>query len=64
MAKLKMVCDLCGSDEVTCDATAVWSVEDQRWELSGLLQNGTCDHCGDGVSICQETISEETVTDQ
>ena len=45
MRKIK-VCSHCLSSNVTQDALSRWSVEDQKWELSGELDNTDCDDCG------------------
>jgi ribosomal protein L37AE/L43A len=41
------VCDKCGSEDVTRDATAAWSFEDQRWELAGCMDAAYCEDCGE-----------------
>ena len=48
-----VTCRECGGEGVTRDAVVRWSVEDQKWELSGIFDNADCDDCG-------ETKLEET----
>lgn len=45
--KIKPVCTICGSDEVTRDAIVRWDVEAQTWIISSLLEDLQCDHCGE-----------------
>lgn len=45
MRKVTYVCERCGSDNVVRDANAVWSVEDQRWELGGCMDAAYCEAC-------------------
>lgn len=45
MPKLKMVCPYCGSEDVTRDALARWSVEEQKWEVSSELDSMQCEAC-------------------
>lgn len=46
MHLLKPKCKYCGSTDITCDALARWSAEQQQWEVSSLLDNNDCDNCG------------------
>lgn len=59
MAKIKIVCSQCGSDDVRRDAYAAWSVEAQDWELSSVFDQGTCEVCGDEATL-EEVEIEET----
>jgi len=43
----KPVCSRCGSDEISCDATAAWNVETQAWELSGHFDLKICLDCSE-----------------
>lgn len=46
MAKLKMVCRRCGSDDVLADAYAAWNVETQKWEVESTFdKGGHCNAC-------------------
>lgn len=46
MARIKIICPICGSEDISKDASARWSVEDQRWELGGEQDCETCGNCG------------------
>ena len=46
MPKIKMICPYCGSDDVTRDALARWSVPEQKWEVSSELDTMQCEACG------------------
>lgn len=48
----KPVCNNCGSDDITCDATARWDVDTQNWELSGTFDSKTCGNCGYEKDYC------------
>lgn len=53
--KVKLVCDKCGSTEISRDASAQWNEDTQDWELCGLQDNMTCETCGnDGNYIVKE----------
>ena len=43
--RLQPVCLRCGSDALVRDASAVWSVPEQRWELVGTYDSTTCQAC-------------------
>lgn len=43
--KLRMVCEDCGSEEVTRDAWAQWNVEMQDWELGAVFDYAYCHRC-------------------
>lgn len=59
MGKIKKVCCRCGSDDVTKDALAKWSNEDQRWELAVVLDSGNCDACGAELRYVNDALLEE-----
>lgn len=46
-SRIALVCATCGSIDLTRDALTRWSVEQQRWELRGLLDSVTCEQCGE-----------------
>lgn len=47
MAKrIKLVCNTCGGDDITFDASARWNVETQEYEMTGLYDNKDCQDCG------------------
>ena len=43
--KVRMVCEDCGSEEVTRDAWAQWNVETQDWELGAVFDYAYCHRC-------------------
>jgi DNA-directed RNA polymerase subunit RPC12/RpoP len=47
------VCSTCGSDDVSRDALAAWSVPEQRWELQTELDNANCERCGDETRLIE-----------
>jgi len=49
--RIKIVCAKCGSENVTRDTLARWSVADQKWEVSSELDNFDCDDCCNEVSV-------------
>lgn len=52
MCDVKMVCSRCGSEDVTRDAVARWSVEAQEWRLCGVYDNTDCQECGGECDVC------------
>jgi hypothetical protein len=40
------ICSTCGSDDVSRDALAEWSVAEQKWELKTEFDNANCERCG------------------
>jgi hypothetical protein len=40
-----MVCNSCGSDEVSRDAWADWDVKNQQWVLGSVFDYGHCHNC-------------------
>ena len=56
----KMICAECGSDDVWIDATAVWDVENQNWELGSMFQQEVCRKCETEVKIIEAEYSVET----
>jgi hypothetical protein len=43
--KVQMVCEHCGSEEVTRDAWAQWNAETQDWELGAVFDYAYCHRC-------------------
>ena len=41
----KQACEECGSTDVSVDACAVWSEQEQAWELSAVFDNAYCNNC-------------------
>jgi len=40
-----MVCNVCGSDEVSRDAWADWHVKNQQWVLGAVFDYAHCHRC-------------------
>jgi hypothetical protein len=51
--RLTMVCGTCGSDEVTRDAWAEWSVEAQGWALGAVFEQAFCHRCQRAARIVE-----------
>lgn len=51
MAKLNMVCSVCGSKDVVRDAWAEWDFEAQEWVLQNVFDNAYCETCEGECSI-------------
>lgn len=54
MSSLKriFICATCGSENISADAIAYWSKEEQEWKISGLMDEGhSCDDCGADVTL-------------
>lgn len=48
--KVKPVCGVCGSDDITLDGFATWNTEKQEWVLSQTYEdNFWCNKCDDGL---------------
>jgi hypothetical protein len=45
------VCQTCGSDDVWLDANAVWSPEDDCWELLNVFDAAWCNACDGECTI-------------
>lgn len=43
---IEYVCEICGSNNVTSDATAAWNIETQQWEICGVMDSSGCNNCG------------------
>ena len=46
-----MICEDCGSEEVTRDAWAEWSVEAQGWVLGAVFDYAFCHRCQGSTHI-------------
>jgi hypothetical protein len=44
-AKVRMVCETCGSEDVMHDAWAVWDTGTQEWVLGAVFDYMHCDNC-------------------
>lgn len=45
-ARMRPICARCGSEAIVRDASAVWSVAGQCWELAGTYDSTACQDCG------------------
>lgn len=43
--KLRMVCETCGSEDVSHDAWGDWDVEEQNWVLRTMFDYAHCHAC-------------------
>lgn len=59
MARIKIVCSRCGSDDVTRDGILTWSVSGQCWEVCSELDATNCNACdGDEVDLDEVDLDE------
>lgn len=57
---IKKVCPECGSDDISRDASARWSIEKQEWELCVVYDKYVS--CGDcGYEGCEYRFKDEEV---
>ena len=56
---IHVVCPVCGSPDVTCDATAKWDFEAQDWSLAGTMDEKTCQTCGYEKHSFEATTEDE-----
>lgn len=47
------ICGTCGSDDVSRDALAEWSVAGQCWELKTEFDNANCERCGEETRLIE-----------
>ena len=57
MARIKMVCATCGSQDVKRDAWAEWCNETQTWELQTTFDAAYCDECDGECHINEEPLT-------
>jgi len=43
--KVKFICEHCGNDNISRDATAEWDIETQEWVLSSVQDATYCEDC-------------------
>lgn len=55
--KIELVCDICGSNKIEFDATAVWNSKAQEYQYE-LCDGAWCHDCNDLVPV-KEIIIEE-----
>lgn len=51
------ICSTCGSDDVSRDALAEWSVEEQKWELKTEFDDANCERCGCDTRLIEVELS-------
>ena len=39
-------CKYCGSRDVSKDAVVKWDSNNQKWDISDILDSGNCNRCG------------------
>ena len=50
----RMVCKTCGTDNVSVDAVAHWSIPAQTWEVNSILEHsGFCADCGADTTVIE-----------
>jgi hypothetical protein len=58
---IKMVCNVCGSENVGQDAFVVWEKQFQRWELSTIYDNADCLDCEKETTIREIDIDSTAI---
>ena len=59
LPKYVYVCSTCNSENVKCDAWAVWNVATQSWETAETFDSAWCDDCDGETNIeAIETVGE------
>ncbi len=53
VARVRMICGYCGSEDVLQDAWASWDFESQEWVLHDVMAGDFCQHC-DGRTHIEE----------
>jgi len=51
MARIRMVCTHCGSEDVRLDAWAEWDFDNQQWTLGETYDHAHCHKCEGETSI-------------
>lgn len=54
--KVQMVCAQCGSAQVTRDAWAEWSVDEQDWQLGAAFDYAFCHRCESSTRIEEKSL--------
>lgn len=59
MARIRMFCEHCGSENVRSDAWVTWDVAAQEWVIEQVMPGADwCDDCDGDTSIEEEEIAE------
>ena len=56
--KVRKVCCSCGSEDVTHDALVTWDKNTQEWRLCSLLDEATCNCCGNSNGAVITEVAE------
>jgi hypothetical protein len=57
-----MVCNVCGSDEVSRDAWADWDVTNQEWALGAVFDYAHCHKCDGETRLIEVELSDRELT--
>lgn len=55
--RLAMVCNVCGSDDVSRDSWANWDTRSQQWVLGAVFDYAHCHKCGCETSLVEVELS-------
>jgi hypothetical protein len=58
--KINIICPSCKSTNISADGILYWNIENQRWELEGVLDDKCCNECGYEGHRFEEIEIEET----
>ena len=50
---IKIACSKCGSFDVRRDAYVEWDIEQQKWVLSTIFDDGACMDCEDSSKLIE-----------
>lgn len=54
--KIRLLCPVCESDDIVCDAYAKWNYHKQEWELSSVYDAKECGACDSNFNEAKEEI--------
>lgn len=54
MSKIKMVCAICGSEDVTVSFTCSWDVTTQTWTVHEMQDDAYCASCDGPTNVKEE----------
>lgn len=60
--RFAMICNVCGSDEVSRDAWANWDIGNQQWVLGAVFDYGHCHRCDGETRLVEVKLRDEAVT--
>jgi hypothetical protein len=65
--KYRMVCNRCGSSDVSSVASVAWNFDEQRWEFEDYYDCGAdldyCSSCEEETEIIEQMVYVEPVSD-